>query len=98
MLFVFHLFVEKEMFSNRFSYFREADHARRKEYKEYLHNVDTRLDDRPLLFQRESQTNAKRQARRRYEEILQQAGVEGEMLKSILNASTKDNFTKEINE
>lgn len=46
------------------------------------------MDERPLLFERESQTNAKLRAQRRYEEILQQAGVEGDILQSVLNADS----------
>lgn len=68
--------------------FKEADNDRRKEYEEYLKEIHSKLDERPLLFERESQTNAKLRAQRRYEEILQQAGVEGDILQSVLNADS----------
>ena len=71
-------------------YSREADQARRKEYQQYLKDMKKDLDTRPLLFERESQTNAKHKAQRRYEEILRAAGIEGNILESVLQDSYRD--------
>ena len=49
-----------------------------------MKEVDDNLKERPLLFEQESQVNAKRKAERRYEEILRQAGVEGKLLQTAL--------------
>lgn len=72
------------------SWYREADHARRKEYQEYLDDVNDKLKTRPLLFEREAQTNARRKAQRRYEEILKDAGIEGNTLDSFLQEPYKN--------
>ena len=40
---------------------------------------------RPLLFERESQTNAKLKANRRYQEILRDAGIDENDLDTIMN-------------
>ena len=61
-----------------------ADHDRRKEYETYLQDVNEKLKDRPLLFERESQTNARNKAQKRYAEILREAGIDGETLDSFL--------------
>jgi len=73
-----------------------ADQERRKEYKIYLEDMDKKLKGRPLLFERESQTNARNKAHKRYEEILRDAGIEGNTLDSFLqgdvDASSNGNY------
>ena len=71
--------------------------ARAKDYRQYLKEMKTRVDERPLLFEQESQTNAKRTARRRYEQILREAGVDSDVVSSlvtedgnIVNAESED--------
>ncbi|XP_066917062.1 protein FAM161B-like [Clytia hemisphaerica] len=68
--------------------FKMADHDRRKEYETYLQDVNEKLKDRPLLFERESQTNARSKAHKRYEEILREAGIDGGTLDSFLQGET----------
>ncbi|XP_012557954.2 protein FAM161A [Hydra vulgaris] len=81
--------------------FREADYARRCEYDKYLHDINTKLNSRPLLFERESQTNAKLKASRRYEEVLRDAGVCENDLEKIMrrqvNSQTSEFFEESMN-
>ena len=65
-----------------------ADNERRKEYESYLQDMNEKLKDRPLLFERESQTNARNKAHKRYEEILRDAGIEGDELGSFLEGES----------
>ena len=67
----------------------QSDYVRRKEYKKYLKNLEDKLRKRPLLFERESQTNAKLKAQRRYDEILREAGVEDNLYESILSSASQ---------
>ncbi|XP_032237239.2 protein FAM161B [Nematostella vectensis] len=67
--------------------FREADRARREEYEQELRDMQSRVSQRPLLFERQSQLNAKRTAERKYEDILRNAGVSDELVRSLV---TKD--------
>ena len=67
---------------------RVADKERRKEYESYLQDMNEKLKDRPLLFERESQTNARNKAHKRYEEILRDAGIEGDELGSFLEGES----------
>ena len=67
---------------------RAADNERRKEYESYLQDMNEKLKDRPLLFERESQTNARNKAHKRYEEILRDAGIEGDELGSFLEGES----------
>lgn len=69
------------------SYFREADKARREEYRQELEEIQGRVEKRPLLFERQSQLNAKRCAERKYEDILRTAGVDEQLVRSLV---TKD--------
>ncbi|XP_065661666.1 protein FAM161A [Hydra vulgaris] len=81
--------------------FREADYARRCEYDKYLHDINTKMNSRPLLFERESQTNAKLKASRRYEEVLRDAGVcENDlekMMRRQVNSQTSEFFEESMN-
>ena len=65
--------------------FRESEIARKQAYREYLKDIKARVDRRPLLFEQESQTNAKRTAQRRYKELLKEAGVDENILESLVN-------------
>lgn len=62
---------------------------RKRAYKEYLREIMNKVDKRPLLFEQESQTNAKRIARRKYRQILQEAGVEEDLLESLVTEDGK---------
>ena len=63
--------------------------ARKQAYKEYLKEIKTRVDQRPLLFEQESQTNAKRAAQRKYKQILKEAGVDDNILDSLVTDDGK---------
>ncbi len=49
-----------------------------------MKEIKAKVEERPLLFEQESQTNAKRTAQRRYKQILQEAGVEGDVVDSLV--------------
>ena len=49
--------------------------------------MEARLSNRPLLFEREAQSNAKRAAERKYASILRNAGVDEALVTSLV---TKD--------
>ena len=63
---------------------RESDRARQKEYQQYLRDLQARVEERPLLFEQESQVNARRKAERKYEEILREAGVDENIVKNLV--------------
>ena len=46
--------------------------------------MKARVEQRPLLFEQESQTNARRTAERRYKQLLKEAGVDQDILESIV--------------
>ena len=87
------------MFHNHCLIFcRESEIERKKAYKQYLKEIQAKLEQRPLLFEQESQTNAKRAAQRKYRQILKEAGVDDEVVDSlvsndgkIVNAESDDN-------
>jgi len=78
-------------FKEKMKSFKEADESRKKEYRLYLKEVDTKLQERPLLFERASQTNAKLKAQRRYEEILRDAGIQD----TLYDSMTQDAFAND---
>lgn len=51
--------------------------------------MEHKLRKRPLLFERESQANAKLKAQRRYDEILREAGIEDNLYESILSSASQ---------
>ncbi|XP_071962142.1 protein FAM161A-like [Antedon mediterranea] len=59
---------------------READRARREEYEQEVREMMSRVENRPLLFERESQVNAKKKAERKYQQALLDAGIEEDFL------------------
>ena len=63
--------------------------ARKQAYREYLKEIKARVDQRPLLFEQESQTNAKRTAQRKYEQLLKEAGVDDDILEKLLTDDGK---------
>ena len=63
---------------------RESEIARKQAYREYLKEMKARVEQRPLLFEQESQTNARRTAERRYKQLLKEAGVDQDILESIV--------------
>jgi len=69
--------------------FRESEMARKQAYREYLREIKARVDQRPLLFEQESQTNAKRTAQRKYEQLLKEAGVDDDILEKLLTDDGK---------
>eukprot|EP00112_Aurelia_sp_Birch-Aquarium-sp1_P023213 Seg6828.2 transcript_id=Seg6828.2/GoldUCD/mRNA.D3Y31 product="Testis-specific protein 10-interacting protein" protein_id=Seg6828.2/GoldUCD/D3Y31 len=83
---------------HRLIFCRESEIERKKAYKQYLKEIQAKLEQRPLLFEQESQTNAKRAAQRKYRQILKEAGVDDEVVDSlvtsdgkIINAESDDN-------
>jgi len=83
-----------DIFSNSlhaffFSFHREADKARKEEYLRELEEMQSRVDKRPLLFERQSQLNAKRSAERKYEDILRSAGVDEQLVRSLVTTNGK---------
>ncbi|XP_033120988.1 protein FAM161A-like [Anneissia japonica] len=59
---------------------READRERKEEYEQELREMLSRVESRPLLFERESTINAKRKAERKYQQALLEAGIEEDFL------------------
>eukprot|EP00794_Sanderia_malayensis_P019971 gene19971-21926_t len=65
--------------------FRESDLARAREYRQYLKELRAKVNEQPLLFERESQTNARKAAQKKYKQILQEAGVDDDVVDSLVN-------------
>ena len=67
----------------------ESESARKQAYREYLREIKARVDQRPLLFEQESQANAKRTAQRKYEQLLKEAGLDEDILERLLTDDGK---------
>ena len=78
--------VDKIEVSN-FFYFRENERGRQEEYERELAEMKRRVEQRPLLFERESQENARRKAEKKYTQILRDAGVNEHLVNKLV---TKD--------
>ncbi|XP_002735485.1 protein FAM161B-like [Saccoglossus kowalevskii] len=78
--------------SRKIKQFRQSERSRKEEYEQQLHEMMSRIETRPLLFERESQTNAKRQAEKKYQQALRDAGIEETFIlrKSGGKASARD--------
>ena len=70
-------------------YDRESEIERKKAYKQYLRDIQAKVEQRPLLFEQESQTNAKRLAQRKYKQILQDAGLDDDVVEGLVNSDGK---------
>ncbi|XP_064621231.1 protein FAM161A-like [Lineus longissimus] len=71
---------EKESPAEKLRKYREAERARREEYEHELQSMKERVDNRPYLFERQSQINARKQAEKRYSATLRSAGVSEEFI------------------
>ncbi|XP_038072845.1 protein FAM161B-like [Patiria miniata] len=58
----------------------EAGRSRQAEYDQQLKEMMTRVESRPLLFERQSQVNAKKAAEKKYQQALKEAGLDEEFL------------------
>ncbi|XP_070576861.1 protein FAM161B-like [Ptychodera flava] len=74
--------------------FKQSERSRQEEYEQELQEMMARIESQPLLFERESQTNAKRQAEKKYQQALKDAGVEEDFIlrKSGGKASTVKDY------
>ena len=67
---------------------RIVEEQKRKEYREKLSEMNKRLENRPFLFQRASQTNAVRTAEGKYLSALKRAGLSEEQIKELLSGQS----------
>ncbi|XP_028398892.1 protein FAM161B-like [Dendronephthya gigantea] len=67
--------------------FKESESVRQEEYENELAEMNRRVEQRPLLFERESQENARRKAEKKYKQILRDAGVDDHLVSRLV---TKD--------
>lgn len=58
---------------------------RREEYKQTLSEMKERLENRPLLFERASQVNARKSAEGKYTAALRRAGLKDEQIEELLS-------------
>ena len=63
---------------------RETERGRQEEYERELAEMKSRVEQRPLLFERESQENAKRKAEKKYTQILREAGVNEHLVNKLV--------------
>ncbi|XP_065832728.1 protein FAM161A-like [Oscarella lobularis] len=68
----------------RINEYKESDWKRREEYRNELEEIEERLSQRPFLFERESQVNARRSAQRKYAKALESAGVDEEEIEELV--------------
>ncbi|KAL3873134.1 hypothetical protein ACJMK2_036288 [Sinanodonta woodiana] len=70
---------------------REAERARIEEYEKELREMKERISKRPLLFEQESQTNAKKAAEKKFNATLRSVGLDEEFIRHGSNTgSVKD--------
>lgn len=62
--------------------FREAEHARMQEYEQELQEMKERVNKRPLLFEQESQVNAKKKAEKKFNATLKSVGLDEDFVQS----------------
>ncbi|KAK3595558.1 hypothetical protein CHS0354_021669 [Potamilus streckersoni] len=60
---------------------REAERARIEEYEKELREMKERISKRPLLFEQESQTNAKKAAEKKFNATLRSVGLDEEFIR-----------------
>ena len=56
--------------------FKSNDFARREQYQKLIDRIYDKVENRPLLFEQISQFNARRAAERKFEQALEEAGVD----------------------
>ncbi|XP_045167676.2 protein FAM161B-like [Mercenaria mercenaria] len=61
---------------------READRARMEEYEREMQEMKNRINRRPLLFEQESQVNAKKKAEKKFNATLRSVGLDEEFVQS----------------
>ncbi|XP_060572223.1 protein FAM161B-like [Ruditapes philippinarum] len=62
--------------------FREAERARMEEYEREMKEMKNRINRRPLLFEQESQVNAKKKAEKKFNATLRSVGLDEEFVQS----------------
>ncbi|CAH1792580.1 unnamed protein product [Owenia fusiformis] len=71
----------KQQSKEKLRAFREAERARQEEYRQQLNEMKERVDSQPLLFERQSQVNARKVAERKYQETLLNAGIDEDFIR-----------------
>ncbi|KAH3852892.1 protein FAM161B-like [Dreissena polymorpha] len=61
---------------------REAERARMEQYERELQEMKERINKRPLLFEQESQINAKKKAEKKFNATLRSVGLDEEFIES----------------
>eukprot|EP01135_Chromosphaera_perkinsii_P001282 Nk52_evm9s164 gene=Nk52_evmTU9s164 len=61
--------------------FKSNDFARREQYRKLIDQIYDKVENRPLLFEQISQFNARRAAERKFEQALEDAGIDLENFK-----------------
>ncbi|XP_071164391.1 protein FAM161A-like [Mytilus edulis] len=74
--------------------YREAERERMEQYEKELQNMKDRIDQRPLLFEQESQVNAKKTAEKKFTAKLQSHGLNEDALqtRSSRTVSVHDSY------
>ncbi|CAH1263804.1 FAM161B [Branchiostoma lanceolatum] len=65
-----------EVNDDKLKEFRDQERARQLNYKRSLNEMMARVENRPYMFERQSQINAKKAAEKKYQEALRSAGVD----------------------
>ncbi|CAC5422067.1 FAM161A [Mytilus coruscus] len=83
-----------ETTEQRLRRYREAERERMEQYEKELQNMKDRIDQRPLLFEQESQVNAKKSAEKKFTAKLRSHGVDEEALqtRSSRTVSVHDSY------
>lgn len=80
--------------------YRDAERARMEEYERELEEMKDRVQRRPLLFEQESQTNAKKSAEKKFNATLRSVGLDEDFIESrgSRSASVRDDYTDEYDD
>eukprot|EP00058_Branchiostoma_floridae_P027991 XP_002613482.1 hypothetical protein BRAFLDRAFT_119845 [Branchiostoma floridae] len=65
-----------EVNDDKLKEFRDQERARQLDYKRSLNEMMARVENRPYMFERQSQINARKAAEKKYQEALRSAGVD----------------------
>ena len=82
-----HRLLLEEARARKLQEFREQQRELEMEYQQKLADMSNRLENRQLLFERQSEINAKKEAEKRYIETLKKAGIDDDLLTSINSAA-----------
>ncbi|KAK2146067.1 hypothetical protein LSH36_635g01004 [Paralvinella palmiformis] len=72
--------------------YKESDRERMMEYRRQLKEINNRVKQRPLLFEKTMQDNAKHRAEKKYKETLSRAGVDEDFISSKGRSTDNDDF------